>query len=73
MRIEMLSTVKHETPEGLVFQAGEVRQVSDAVGRLFCAKGWAKDLDNRVPTGERVAGATELDVHGAAAGHKAEI
>lgn len=50
MRVEMLELVKHD---GQIFEAGEVRVVSDALGGYFCELGWAKDLDGQYPTGER--------------------
>lgn len=62
MRIEMLETVRHQTPEGWLFTAEEQRTVSDETGRLFCAKGWARDLDGVVPTGARTTEPAELDV-----------
>lgn len=50
MKIEMLEDVLHGRDR---FTAGEVRMVDEQTGALFCGRGWAKDLDGKVPTGER--------------------
>ena len=50
MKIEVLEKILHERE---VFEAGETRVVDDALGKYFCANGWAKDADGNVPTGER--------------------
>lgn len=53
MKIEILEEtgIRHE---GLGhMQKGEIRVVPNQLGAFFCANGWARDVDERVETGER--------------------
>ena len=53
MKIEIIEPggIKH-APYGHL-QEGEIRVVDDHHGEFFCANGWAKDVDDNVPTGDR--------------------
>ena len=42
------------------FAEGDIVTVSDEVGNLCCAHGWAKDTAGTVATGARVAGVSKL-------------
>lgn len=33
---------------------GDIQTVSDELGKTWCRRGWAKDVDGKVPTGERI-------------------
>ena len=39
------------------FSEGDEVTVPDADGEKFCARGWAEDVDGKVPTGVRKPGA----------------
>ncbi len=67
MRVEILeeriSDTDPATGRHYAQSRGDVVTVPDDVGRRWCAYGWAKDLDGKVETGERIPGTR--DVHGA--------
>lgn len=50
MKIEVLETFLHGTDR---FEAGDLRSVTDEVGEWVVSNGWARDVDGRVPTGDR--------------------
>lgn len=51
MKIEALEVIKSS---GYVLDKGDVKMnVPDEIGERWVRAGWAKDLDNVVPTGER--------------------
>lgn len=51
MKIEALETIKSH---GLVLAEGDIVSVDDAAGQAFCAAGWARDVEGKVATGERL-------------------
>lgn len=52
MKIEALETIKSD---GYVLDAGDIKaNIPDAIGRHWCALGWAKDCEGQIATGERV-------------------
>lgn len=54
MKIELLEDFKHDDGSGFQhLQAGEVRVVGDGLGATLCEMGLAKDVDGKVPTGQR--------------------
>jgi len=59
MKIEPLEMFRHKDQ---IFHKGEVRVVPDEEGEMFCGLGWAKDVDNKIATGERKPGASELNI-----------
>ena len=46
--------------DGVVFEEGEVRVVSDSAGNEYCELGWASDVDGNVETKPRKPGAQTL-------------
>lgn len=60
MRIEVtedrLSDTDADTGRHYALAKGDVVTVPDAYGAKLCARGWAKDVDGKVKTGERKAG-----------------
>jgi hypothetical protein len=71
-----ISTKDPETGRLYVQAKGDVITVSDSFGALLCGRGWAKDVDGNVPTGERIVrGATvrpKSAKHAAKDSHPAE-
>jgi hypothetical protein len=57
MKIEVLEKF---IVDGVIFEAGEVRVVSDEAGAEYCSLGWASDVDGNVATQERKPGAQTL-------------
>ena len=53
MKIEILEETGIKTPEYGHMQKGEIRIVDDHLGAYYCSNGWARDCDEKVPTGER--------------------
>lgn len=43
--------------------AGDVITVPDELGSKWCGLGWARDVDNVVPTGERIVEGATLKPH----------
>ncbi len=62
MRIQAIEQIKDGRRE---YQAGDIVTVSDEDGAYFVGNGWAKDLDEQLPTGERNTQRRVLDVRGA--------
>lgn len=60
MKIEALESIKSD---GFILDAGDVKQhVPEDIGISWCAMGWAKDIDGRIPTGERKVVRVGLEV-----------
>lgn len=57
MKVEILekrlSDQDPETGRLYVQEQGDVITVPDAIGAAWCGRGWAKDTDGKVATGER--------------------
>ncbi len=70
MNIEFLEKVKHD---GHTYNKGVIDpEFDNAVGAYFCECGWAKDLDEKIATGDREkAHEVTLDVDNVAQGTKA--
>lgn len=65
MRIEITEKrISDVGPDGHlnVWHEGDVVTVDDAYGAELCRRGWAKDVDGKVATGERRPGAQRLEV-----------
>lgn len=64
MRIEItedrLSDTDAATGKHYSQVKGDVITVPDAYGARLCSLGWAKDTEDKVPTGERKPGAEQL-------------
>ena len=50
MKIECLELFLHGRDR---YESGDIRTVPDALGAYFVNNGWAKDMDGKVPTGDR--------------------
>ncbi len=66
MRVEItekrLSDTDHETERHYLQHEGDVITVPDELGTKWCSRGWAKDVDGNVATGERIVSGAELRV-----------
>lgn len=51
MKIEALENIKSHN---LVLTSGDIVTVPDDVGAELCARGWARDIDGTIATGERI-------------------
>ena len=64
MRVKVLEDelkVKDRDTGRLYVQAeGDVITVPDALGRAWCERGWAEDVEGDCPTGERKPGAARI-------------
>jgi hypothetical protein len=61
MKFEALGPIK---AAGYVLDAGDVKvNLPDDIGAAWCARGWGRDLDGIVPTGERVVLDGRLSIH----------
>lgn len=67
MRVEITESKLKDAGYDLV--EGDTLTVPDEVGKAWCAHGWAKDTDGKVPTGERIV--TGATLQPAKAAHKA--
>jgi hypothetical protein len=61
MRVEI--TEERLKDAGYNLGKGDIITVADEVGRSWCENGWAKDVEGKVESGERVPGVRELKVH----------
>lgn len=77
MRVEILedrlSDTDADTDRHYLQHKGDVITVPDPLGEKWCKHGWAKDLEGKAETGERVPGASQLDVQNAKAAAKAAV
>lgn len=48
--------------DGVLYHPGEVRHVDESVANTACGAGWARDLDENIPTGERDPSAKKLEI-----------
>lgn len=66
MRVEILeerlSDTDADTDRHYLQHKGDVITVPEKLGAKWCGAGWAKDLDGKVDTAERVPGAAQLEV-----------
>lgn len=55
MRIEAIDRIRATDDDGrdLHMEPGDIRTVGDNIGKLACERGWAKDVDGKVETGEK--------------------
>lgn len=60
MRVEI--TEKKLKDAGYSLVEGDTITVPDEVGAYWCGLGWAKDVDGKVPTGERIVTGARLEV-----------
>ena len=68
MKVEItekrLSDADPDTGRHYLQGEGDVISVPDALGKKWCELGWAKDVDGKVPTGERIVRGAVVDVKG---------
>ena len=60
MKVEILE--ERLSSNGFQGEKGDRFTVSDEVGTRWCEAGWAKDMDGKCATGERIPGAKELKI-----------
>ena len=70
MRVEV--TEDNLKSDGYCLERGDSIRVPDEVGTRWCALGWARDVEGKVPSGERVVLDARLDVHTAVQGLTSE-
>lgn len=74
MRVEVtekrLSDQDPDTERVYVQSEGDVITVPDNLGKKWCGLGWAKDVDGKVPTGERVVRGASVQPKSTKHGHK---
>ena len=58
MRVEI--TEKKLRDGGYDLVEGDTLTVPDELGKAWCARGWCRDTEGKVATGERVAGVAEI-------------
>lgn len=58
MRVEI--TEKKLRDAGYNLAEGDVVTVPDEVGKAWCSHGWCRDVDGKVPTGERKVTGAEI-------------
>lgn len=58
MRIEAIDRIRDTDDDGtdLRMEPGDIKTVGDKIGKLACDMGWAKDVEGKVPTGEKRTG-----------------
>ena len=60
MKFEALEAIKSD---GFILDAGDIKtHLPDDIGAEWCARGWGRDLDGAIPTGERVVLDARLSV-----------
>lgn len=66
MRVEItekrLSDACEETGRHFLQHEGDVVTVPDSLGQKWCKHGWAKDVDGKIETGERIVTGARLRV-----------
>ena len=60
MRVEI--TEKKLKDGGYDLVEGDTITVPDELGNAWCARGWCRDTEGKVATGERIPGAAQLEV-----------
>ena len=63
MRVEITEKKLRDMNYNLL--AGDIVTVPDEVGKTWCRRGWAKDTEGVVPTGERIVRGEGLEVQSA--------
>lgn len=58
MRIEAIDPIRDTDDDGtfLRLEPGDIKTVGPQFGKYACQMGWARDIEGKVPTGERRTG-----------------